>query len=173
MRRSFDLSHSLTAATRTHDFVLPPLPNSMFTRDSSCWIYGGVSLNPMYCPARQLEVVNVGDIYKYHPMFEDAHFEFWYPARGPIGPLRSGGLRAGVAGGRRRDAHRQRHGAGGHRASAPPPAWSSGWPASLFATGAADRIIACRMTKDRAHMHLDTVFTFLDRDAVTRLPARW
>src|SRR5689334_16925564 len=30
-----------------HAFVLPPLPNHMFTRDTSCWIYGGVSINPM------------------------------------------------------------------------------------------------------------------------------
>ena len=41
---------------------------------------------------------------------------------------------------------------------------------SLFAKGAADRVIAAGMTRDRAHMHLDTVFTFLDRDAVTMFP---
>ncbi len=41
---------------------------------------------------------------------------------------------------------------------------------SLFATGAAERVIAAVMTKDRAHMHLDTVFTLLDRDKATAYP---
>jgi arginine deiminase len=57
-------------------FVLPPLPNTLFTRDSSCWIYGGVSINPMYWPARRLEAYNVAAIYRYHPMFVEADFEF-------------------------------------------------------------------------------------------------
>ena len=60
-------------------FVLPPLPNTLFTRDSSCWIYGGVSINPMFWPARRLEAYNVAAIYRYHPMFAEADFEFWYP----------------------------------------------------------------------------------------------
>ena len=66
-------------------FVLPPLPNTLFTRDSSCWIYGGVSINPMYWPARRLEAYNVAAIYRYHPMFEDAAFEYWYPELGDDG----------------------------------------------------------------------------------------
>src|SRR3712207_7643630 len=72
--------HSLTAAT-TGDgaFVLPPLPNHLFTRDSSCWVHDGVSLNPMSWPARQLEAVNIGVIYRFSPMFRDAGFPFWYP----------------------------------------------------------------------------------------------
>ena len=41
---------------------------------------------------------------------------------------------------------------------------------ALFEKGAADRVIACVMSKDRAHMHLDTVFTMLDRDVVTMFP---
>jgi arginine deiminase len=41
---------------------------------------------------------------------------------------------------------------------------------NLFAKGAAEQVIAAVMTKDRAHMHLDTVFTFLDRDIVTAFP---
>src|SRR4051794_36475869 len=66
-------------------FVLPPLPNTLFTRDSSCWIYGGVSVNPMYWPARRLEAYNVAAIYRYHPMFRDAGFEYWYPPLGDDG----------------------------------------------------------------------------------------
>jgi len=60
-------------------FILPPLPNTLFTRDSSCWIYGGVSVNPMYWPARRRESLNLYAIYHYHPMFREAGFQFWYP----------------------------------------------------------------------------------------------
>jgi Arginine deiminase len=35
---------------RADDFLLPPLPNHLFTRDNSCWVYGGVSMNPMAKP---------------------------------------------------------------------------------------------------------------------------
>ena len=66
-------------------FVLPPLPNTLFTRDSSCWMYGGVSINPMYWPARRREAYNVAAIYRAHPMFADADFDFWYPPEGADG----------------------------------------------------------------------------------------
>src|SRR5690349_6533613 len=66
-------------------FVLPPLPNTLFTRDSSCWIYGGVTVNPMYWPARRREAYNVAAIYRYHPMFAGADFKFWYPELGDEG----------------------------------------------------------------------------------------
>ena len=71
----------------TSAFVLPPLPNPLFTRDSSCWIYGGVSINPMYWPARRREAYNMAAIYKGHPMFAGKDFEFWYPEEGPDGRL--------------------------------------------------------------------------------------
>ena len=48
-------------------FVVPPLPNTLFTRDTTCWIYGGVSLNPMYWPARRQETLLTTAIYKFHP----------------------------------------------------------------------------------------------------------
>ncbi len=60
------------------DFVLVPLPNQLFTRDTSCWIYNGVSLNPMYWPARQQETLNVATIYKFHPDFKQANYEVWF-----------------------------------------------------------------------------------------------
>ena len=59
-------------ALRPTDFVLPPLPNQLFTRDTSAWLYGGVSLNPMFWPARQHETLNVEAIYRFHPRFRDA-----------------------------------------------------------------------------------------------------
>ena len=73
--------------------MLPPLPNTLFTRDSSCWIYGGVSVNPMYWPARRREAYNVAAIYQAHPMFADADFEFWYPHGGAGRPVRDRRLR--------------------------------------------------------------------------------
>jgi arginine deiminase len=73
------------ALNDTSAFVLPPLPNTLFTRDSSCWIYGGVSINPMYWPARRLEAYNVAAIYRAHPMFAGASFEYWYPHLGDDG----------------------------------------------------------------------------------------
>lgn len=59
-------------------FLLPPLPNTQFTRDTTCWIYGGVTLNPMYWPARRQETLLTTAIYKFHPEFANAEFEIWY-----------------------------------------------------------------------------------------------
>jgi arginine deiminase len=150
-------------------FVLPPLPNTLFTRDSSCWMYGGVSINPMFWPARRLEAYNVAAIYRYHPMFAEADFEFWYPELGDderfkiedfgrasleggdVQPIGNGTVLIGMS--ERSQARMIEQVA-----------------RSLFAKGAADRVVAVVMTKDRAHMHLDTVFTMLDRDVVTLYP---
>jgi arginine deiminase len=162
---------SLIAAALTDDsaFVLPPLPNTLFTRDSSCWIYGGVSINPMYWPARRREAYNVAAIYRYHPMFAGAEFEYWYPPLGDDGrfqvadfglstleggdvqPIGNGTVLIGL----------------GERTQA---RMIEQLARSLFRSGAADRVIAAVMSRDRAHMHLDTVFTMLDRDAVTVYP---
>jgi arginine deiminase len=150
-------------------FVLPPLPNTLFTRDSSCWMYGGVSINPMYWPARRREAYNVAAIYRAHPMFADADFDFWYPPEGPDGrfetadfglasmeggdvmPIGNGVVLIGMS---ERSQGRM----------------IEQIAKALFAKGAAERVIACVMTKDRAHMHLDTVFTLLDRDKATAYP---
>ncbi len=56
-------------------FVLPPVPNSLFQRDPSCWIYNGVTVNPMFWPARRRESLNMLTIYRYHPMFQDADIQ--------------------------------------------------------------------------------------------------
>ena len=153
----------------TSAFILPPLPNTLFTRDSSCWIYGGVSINPMYWPARRLEAYNVAAIYRAHPMFADGNFEYWYPQLGDDGrfhvedfgrssleggdvqPIGNGTVLIGLS----------------ERSQA---RMIEQIARALFATGAAERVIAVVMTKDRAHMHLDTVFTMLDRDTVTLYP---
>ena len=149
-------------------FLLPPLPNTLFTRDSSCWIFNGVSVNPMYWPARRRESLNMYAIYKYHPMFKDAGFRFWYPNEtdgefnlqnfgrsslegGDVLPIGNRTVLIGMS-------ERTQCGMIEQIADA------------LFTSGSAERVIACIMTKDRAHMHLDTVFTMLDRDKVTLHP---
>src|SRR5213075_2441941 len=65
-------------ALRPTDFVIPPLPNQLFMRDTSAWIYGGVSINNMFWPARQHETLNVEAVYRFHPRFRDAGFPVWY-----------------------------------------------------------------------------------------------
>ncbi len=162
--------HSLTLATMdSTDFVLPPLPNSMFTRDSSSWIYNGVSLNPMYFEARQLEVVHVAAIYNWHPMFADADFEFWYPDQDEQGRfIQEDWGRASLEGGDVMPIGNKAVLVGiGERTTAQ---MVERLAQSLFRYQAADRVIACVMSKDRAHMHLDTIFTMVDRDAVTLYP---
>ena len=142
-----------------HDFVLPPLPNQLFTRDSSCWIYGGVTINPMYWPARRPEAVNLAAVYRFHPRFRAAAFETWFGdvdasagvatlEGGDVMPLADGIVLIGM----------------GERTT---PKAVAALAAQLFAKQAATRIIAALMPRDRSFMHLDTIFTFCDRDLVT------
>ena len=70
-------------------FIIPPVPNTLFQRDPSCWIYNGVTVNPMFWPARRREAINMAAIYRYHPMFKDSGFHFWYPEMGDEGNLTS------------------------------------------------------------------------------------
>ena len=142
------------------DFVLAPLPNQLFTRDSSAWIYGGVTVNPMYWPARRKEALHLAAIYKYHPEFKGGDFEIWWgdPDDGDHGsatleggdvmPVGKGIVLIGMG-------ERTTYQAVGQVAEA------------LFAKGVAERVIAAKMPADRASMHLDTIFSFCDRDLVT------
>ncbi|KVE33989.1 arginine deiminase [Burkholderia sp. TSV86] len=143
-------------------FVLPPLPNMMFTRDTSCWIYRGVTLNPMHWPARRQETLLVAAVYKFHPHFADSQFDIWYgdPDRdhgmatlegGDVMPLGRGIVLVGMG-------ERTSQQAIGQLARA------------LFDKGAAERVIVAGLPSSRASMHLDTVFSFCDRDLVTVFP---
>ncbi len=162
---------SLIAAAIDDDsiFVLPPLPNSLFTRDSSCWIYGGVSINPMFWPARRREAYNMAAIYRAHPRFKDEAFDYWYPELGDDERFRIEDFgQATLEGG---DVEI----IGSGTVAIGMSERTSGRmieqiAKALFAKGAAERVIAAVMTKDRAHMHLDTVFTLLDRDKATAYP---
>jgi arginine deiminase len=161
---------SLTAAANGSDaFVLPPLPNTLFTRDSSCWIYHGVTLNPMFWPVRRLEVMNVAAMYQGHPMFRDAQPEFWYPPPGNDGVVGSENFgQSSLEGG---DVMPVGNGTVligmGERTQA---RMIEQVARVLFAKKAAERIIVAQMSRDRAHLHLDTVFTMLDQDTVTVFP---
>ena len=165
-----DLSRSLMAlAGPDTSFVLPPLPNSLFTRDSSSWIYNGVTLNPMYFPVRRLETVNVDLIYRSHPLFKGADFEIWHSndqrngdatvedfgqaslEGGDVMPIGNGCVLLGIS----------------ERTTA---RMVELFATTLFEAGAVERVIACDIGRDRAHMHLDTVVTMLDVDAVTVYP---
>ncbi len=144
------------------DFILPPLPNQLFTRDTSCWVYGGVSINPMYWPARRPEAANVAAVYKFHPRFSEATFETWNDIAdaapgietlegGDVMPLADGIVLVGM----------------GERTT---PQAVYALAGRLFAKSAATRVIAALMPRDRSFMHLDTIFTFVDRDLVTSFP---
>jgi arginine deiminase len=149
--------------------VLPPVPNSLFQRDPSCWIYNGVTVNPMYWPARRKEALNMLTIYRYHPMFQAADFNFWYPEQGDDGVFKVQDFgRASLEGG---DVQPIGNGAVAIGMSERTQARMIEMVAkALFAKGGAERVIVAVMTKDRAHMHLDTVFTLLDRDIATAFP---
>ncbi|OBQ62686.1 arginine deiminase [Mesorhizobium erdmanii] len=141
------------------DFVLPPLPNQLFTRDSSCWIYGSVSVNPMYWPARRPEAANVEAVYRFHPRLRDSGIPFVSPALGTgtsleggdVMPIGGGTVLVGM----------------GERTT---PQAVGDLARNLFAAGEATRVIAALMPRDRSFMHLDTVFTFCERDLVTLYP---
>lgn len=143
------------------DFVLPPLPNQLFTRDSSSWIYRSVSVNAMYWPARKPEAANVEAVYRFHPRFLEAGVPFVSPDRpgpgvslegGDIMPIGGGVVLVGM----------------GERTT---PQAVGGLARSLFSAGEAKRVIAALMPRDRSFMHLDTVFTLCDRDLVTMFPS--
>jgi arginine deiminase len=163
------ISLSAAAVDDPGFFVIPPVPNSLFQRDPSCWIYNGVTVNPMFWPARRREALNMLTIYRYHPMFLDAGFEFWYPEQTHDGGFNIQDFgRASLEGG---DVQPIGNGTVAIGCSERTQARMIELVArKLFEKGGAERVIVALMTKDRAHMHLDTVFTLLDRDICTAYP---
>jgi arginine deiminase len=133
-------------------FVLAPLPNVLYQRDTSCWIYGGVSVNAMHKQARMRETVGDEAIYRWHPMFRDGDFQVWYhgadsrPASvegGDILVVGNGAVLVGMS----ERTQPQSVEMLAHR---------------LFSAGAASTVLALDMPKARAFMHLDTVLTMAD-----------
>lgn len=163
--------HSLGAALSDEStFVIPPPPNTVFTRDSSAWVYGGVVLPPLFWNARRMEVSNVSEIYRRHPRFRDAGFEFWYPPAGDARKfaVEDFGQTASLEGGDIMPI-------GGGTVVVGLGERSTGrmveqLARALFSAGAAQRVIVARMIQGRSFMHLDTVFGLVDLDAATVYP---
>jgi arginine deiminase len=141
------------------DYLMPPLPNTLYTRDTTCWLYGGVTFNPLYWPARHDETLLMKAIYEFHPSFADAGVEVlwgdpeqdWGLATfegGDVMPMGNGAVLVGMSERTSRQAITQVADA-------------------LFRAGSAERVVVAGMPKLRAAMHLDTVFTFADRDVAT------
>ena len=156
-----DMLKLVREAAGITEYLLPPLPNTLYTRDTTCWLYGGVSLNPLYWPARHEETVLTTAIYKFHPDFA-GKVNVWYGdptishgtatvEGGDVMPVGNGNVLIGMS----------------ERTS-----WQgiSQLAAALFANKAAERVIIAAMPRLRAAMHLDTVFTFCDIDLVTLYP---
>lgn len=160
---------SLVVATDPQGFIIPPLPNTMYTRDTSSWFAGGRTENRMYWPVRQRETENVAAIYRYHPLFSGRDIPVWHA--GPpadTGCLQHAGRTASLEGGDIMHAGRRTILFGMSIRTGPQVIEQIA--SRLFAADAADRIIVCCITPHRAHMHLDTVFTFLDPATATIYP---
>jgi arginine deiminase len=142
--------------------LLPPLPNFLFQRDPSCWIYDGVTLNPMTKPARKPETMIMETIYRFHPMFAAEKFPIWlggadedwgrcHVEGGDVQPIGNGAVMIGM----------------GERTTPQAVLWIA---RSLFQAGSARLVLAVHLPKSRSYMHLDTVITMCDRDLVTLFP---
>jgi arginine deiminase len=173
------------------DYLMPPLPNTLYTRDTTSWIYGGVTLNPLFWPARHAETLIMKAVYSFHPAFNaadpraeylpgfgpaidgfllpddepatDAHpVQFWWGD-----PELDHGL-ATLEGGDVMPIGRGAVVIGMSERSSRQAITQVAF--ELFATGAAERVIVAKLPKLRAAMHLDTVFTLADRDVATVFP---
>jgi arginine deiminase len=138
--------------------ILAPLPNTMFTRDTSAWIYGGVSINSMAMKARQRETVHYEAIYTYHPKFVEAAFDLWAPGTangvaategGDILVLGRGAVAVGVS----------------ERTT---PQGVERLAMKLFAQDAIHTMVAIQLPKARSSMHLDTVMSMLNEDTFVK-----
>lgn len=157
-----DLGGLFFDSATEHSMLVPPLPNFLFQRDPSCWIYEGVTINPMTKPARRPETAIMQTIYTYHPRFTSEHFDIWLGGveedwgrinveGGDVMPIGNGAVMIGMG-------ERTTPQAVGHIAR------------ELFRAGAATKVLAVRLPNVRSYMHLDTVMTMCDRDLVTIYP---
>ena len=145
-------------ATGVSEYLLPPLPNTLYTRDTTCWLYGGVTLNPLFFPVRREETVLMAAIYRYHPAFAGRVNVWWGDPEkdwglatiegGDVMPVGNGLVMIGMSERTSRQAITQ-------------------LAAAMFQKNAATQVLVAAMPKLRAAMHLDTVLTFCDRDLIS------
>ena len=148
------------------DFILTPLPNHLFPRDNSAWVYGGVSVHPMAKPARKRETVHSRAVYNFHPIFAAAKddFVFYYgnddlnhePATvegGDVLVIGNGAVMVGM----------------GERTA---PQGIERLAQEWFARsdGRVVKVIVVELPQSRSFMHLDTAMTMIDRDAFVVYP---
>ncbi|MFM0502711.1 arginine deiminase [Paraburkholderia caffeinilytica] len=157
----FEPAGLLSQCTEPAGFLLPPLPNALFTRDNSCWINDGAVLGSMYWPARRQETMLSAAIYRFHPLFSGGTRIWWGGPDvdhggatlegGDVMPLSRDVVLIGM----------------GERTS---PQGVAQLARSLFANESVKQVIAAQLPRSRGAMHLDTVLTFCDRDLVTIFP---
>ncbi|MGW5637352.1 arginine deiminase [Streptomyces sp. NPDC003832] len=147
-------------STGVREYLMPPLPNTLYTRDTTCWLYGGLTLNPLYWPARHDETLLMKAVYRFHPDYAGSTVWWgdpeldWGQATfegGDIMPVGRGVVLMGMSERTSRQAITQ-------------------VAKALFEGGAAEHVVVAGMPRLRSAMHLDTVFTFADRDLVTLYP---
>ena len=141
------------------EFALDPLPNHIFTRDTSAWICNGVSINAMAAPARRRESLHLEAVYRHHPLFAAVEHEVWSDGLplsaalegGDVLVIGNGAVLIGM----------------GRRTR---PAAVEALAERLFDAGAVRQVIAVPLPPQRSTMHLDSVLTMVDRDAFTVSP---
>jgi arginine deiminase len=139
-----------------HDFVIDPLPNLLFTRDSSVWIRDHAAVTSLAMRARHGETTLTDTIYRHHPRFGGTRF-LYHPNLEPVEGgdlllLAPGVVAVGV----------------GERTT---PAGAERLARRVFGAGLAHTILVVPIAQERATMHLDTVCTMVDTDAVLMYPA--
>jgi arginine deiminase len=158
LERTEEPASVVVQALDLDDMLLPPLPNHLFTRDTSAWIYDGVSINSMRKRARMRETIHYEAIYRWHPLFADASFNLWGEGMasgqattegGDILVLGRGAVLVGMS----------------ERTT---PQGVERLARKLFRAGSATKIVALAMPKKRAFMHLDTVMTMVDDHTFTK-----
>jgi len=138
------------------DFVVPPLPNLLFTRDSSVWVGDEVAVTSLAMPARHRESTITAAVYTHHPRF--AGVEQLYSSQlehlegGDVLLLAEGVVAVGV----------------GERTT---PGGAERLARRLFARGLATTVLVVPIAQQRATMHLDTICTMVDVDAMVMYPA--
>ncbi|MGQ4516588.1 arginine deiminase [Streptomyces sp. DW26H14] len=165
-KREFLADHAEPTSVRFHvmdqdDFLLDPLPNHLFTRDTSAWIYDGVAVNAMSRPARRRETVHFEAVYGHHPLFTGdsaGPFHHWSQGQETYPSTIEGGDVLVIGGGAVLIGMSERT----------TPQAVEMLARRLFAAGSATTIVALDMPKRRAFMHLDTVMTMVDRDTFTQ-----
>jgi arginine deiminase len=139
-------------------FLLSPLTNHLFTRDTSCWIYDGVAINAMRKNARMLESLHYEAIYRWHPLFASAEFATWSEGTSGGAATMEGGDVLVIGNGAVLVGMSERT----------TPQAVERLAIRLFAAGSARCIVAVTLPQRRAFMHLDTVMTMVDGETFTK-----